>query len=110
MENGKIVLKPDQLQFGPYHDLSKGKYEITIRGIGLIDSEIRVTAGNGEKEIKYNLKKRNDNIIVYDIFLQEDEENVEFLITNGGDSDIVIEDYYYDYISDEVGGVLHFIE
>ena len=110
LENGKIVLKPDQLQFGPYHDLSKGKYEITIRGIGLIDSEIRVTAGNGEKEIKYNLKKRNDNIIVYDIFLQEDEENVEFLITNGGDSDIVIEDYYYDYISDEVGGVLHFIE
>ena len=37
--------------------LSEGKYEITIRGIGLIDSEIRVTAGNGEKEIKYNLKK-----------------------------------------------------
>ena len=47
-----IILNKDEICFGPYIDLPKGKYFVTIYGDNLMDSEISISSQSGRTKVR----------------------------------------------------------
>lgn len=80
------VLEKGNIQFGPYLCLDSGKYEVRLRGDHLSDAAVRCTSRKGKKTIETNLLKHEKTEIVYEIVLEKDESDVEFLLENSNGS------------------------
>ena len=93
-KNGRFEIPQNQTQFGPYIDLEKGIYEVIVNGINLDDASIWVTANGGQLTIPTTMIQHNANYIIYSFELNEDAEDVEFLMCNNK-NDMQINDYYY---------------
>lgn len=93
ISDNNTVLK-DDIQYGPYYELDAGEYQVLIEGQHLAGSKVRATIDNGATEIGiYNLHVE-ENYIQYDIKLDKDCENVEFLLSNSN-HDVKVTKYYY---------------
>ncbi|GFH91372.1 hypothetical protein IMSAGC002_02628 [Lachnospiraceae bacterium] len=99
--NNRMILDANKLQYGPYYYLLEGKYNIKIRGKNLGNAKVWVTSNCGKKEIAVNDLEITDNSISYQIMLGQDEEGIEFLMENQGDSVIEIEEYSYSPVEEE---------
>ena len=65
------------------------------------NAKVWVTSNCGKKEIAVNDLEITDNSISYQIMLGQDEEGIEFLMENQGDSVIEIEEYSYSPVEEE---------
>lgn len=89
-----ISLEADELQHGPYVNLSSGEYRVTILGENLSNIDVRATAGSGTKNIKIKNIQRGDEVLSYDFKLTDFTKDVEFL--SKSDEKIVIKGYCYE--------------
>ncbi len=97
LENGEDVgehreLFAGGLSYGPYLTLWPGKYELTIRGSGLDEAEVRTSYGEERRSIYMEPIEQNGNLLKYEFELKEKRFDTEVLIQNPSDaSDSIIE-------------------
>lgn len=95
-DEGRIFLFPDALQFGPYINLEKGIYDITISGDHFNENcLVRCTSDLGDTEIKVKNLEITERSIRYRIILDQDMTNVEFLLENKTNKKIFINSIHY---------------
>lgn len=75
-----IILKKDSIQYGPYVNLEKGTYEITIMGENLDEANFDVLP-NSTKVIYQNFKSKT-NVVKYTLILNSDTNSLEFRTMN----------------------------
>lgn len=100
-ESGNIQLLNDEIQYGPYITLEKGTYHVHIKGSNL-GEDVSVNVGYEIDEVLdiHNLEVSSDSID-YDIFLDEDKEQVEFRTFNNGENKVEIENVIVEEVSYE---------
>ena len=91
--NEENEIKNGELQYGPYYSLAAGEYKISIYGKNLSNSKVWSTIDCGQQYIQTKNVSYNDNVITYDLYLEKDADNVEFLFENHDRKDAYI-DYY----------------
>lgn len=87
---GMIVLDKDGKQFGPYIDLEKGNYSIKVYGENLDDADIEVTVDSGRKNIELVDIYKEENMVRYQIHLEQNEKDMECLIINVQDEPVKV--------------------
>lgn len=100
-KKGNVVLKEDNIQYGPYVRLPAGLYKISIKGEKMQNAIVECSADSGEKRISIKILKKADDEIVYCIKVKEDVENVEFLTRSNGLGEAIIKSLSYESIYDE---------
>lgn len=90
VENNKIVLDKDGLQYGPYCELEKGDYVVEIYGNYLSNVDVWVTADAGTTLIPIEDIKKENERVQYSVHVDEKYDNVEFLVKNGQDIETAI--------------------
>lgn len=86
----KIILDENGLQYGPYCKLEKGDYEVEVYGDGLSDVEAWVTADVGQTSITIDGIEKEQQKIHYIVHVDDEYNDVEFLIKNSQESDVSI--------------------
>lgn len=89
--DGKAIVQKGQLQYGPYVKLEPGTYYINYYGGNLNLGEYYSTADFGEESLNTELLEQEGNHVTLKLVLEEEKENVEFLLRNDSESDIVID-------------------
>lgn len=89
--DGKAIVQKGQLQYGPYVKLEPGTYYINYYGGNLNLGEYYSTADFGEESLNIELLEQEGNHVTLKLVLEEEKENVEFLLRNDSESDIVID-------------------
>lgn len=91
-EKNAIVLKNGEIQFGPYIELPKGSYLITIEGDNLKQAEMKITSNNGDSDISelIEVQKQEDDCIIYSFNTIDDLSRFEILNINNGLEDLYI--------------------
>lgn len=87
--NGKIGLKQNGIQFGPYLTLTEGTYQMQIAGENLSDLQTVLTVDGGE-EIQLQEVERTDGMISFSFDLTETKTSVEIKNSNSAENDIII--------------------
>lgn len=94
MQDNSLVISSGELQYGPYISLDEGKYELMIVGNQLQFADFNLGYDLGAEAIKYTLEEGNEQIIKITFILEEDVDNMEFILFNDNDMDIRL-DYYF---------------
>ncbi len=91
-KDGMIVLHTKGLMCGPYMTLGKGQYQMQcVIGLnGRKDILLRITSEKGKKELASVRLVEGKNHISFS--LKQLEKDVEFVISNDGTEDVVIEE------------------
>ena len=86
-----VSVHPNGLQYGPYIELPRGMYKVTIYGNHLIDAEIFLSKQSGEVSIPFNILELSESKVMYEFELDEiKNENLEFILKNRSNKDIII--------------------
>ena len=89
-EMGRI-LHPEGRSYGPQISLTPGEYEIIIVGENLDNAEIECVSNTDIKISMENLQV-SDDVITYEIRLEDIAEKMDFIVANLTDEDIHIKD------------------
>lgn len=91
LKNDKIILK-DNVLFGPYISLNKGKYilKLTVENEKLPENKFycNVTSGKGERIL--DIYTLNSGLNLFELNLEQIEKDIEFIIKNETDYSIYI--------------------
>ena len=82
---GRRELYAGGLSYGPYLTLWPGKYELTIRGSGLTNTEVRTTYGEERRSIFAEPVEQSDDLMKYQFELTEKRYDTEVLVKNLSD-------------------------
>ncbi|MEA5093476.1 MAG: hypothetical protein VB128_00830 [Sedimentibacter saalensis] len=93
-QDGEIVIGNGQIQFGPYIDLQKGKYEVTVKGKNLMNAEYAATGKVGTESYAIEMIQFTDETITYQFTLEKATENAEFISKNISNNDVIIDRVY----------------
>lgn len=85
-----MIVEPGTLQFGPYISLAKGEYHVLVSGKNLSLGQYSSTKECGVSMEIHNLEI-SENRVSYDVVLNEDINDIEFLCFNAGVDNIVID-------------------
>lgn len=93
IKDNSYVLNKDQVTFGPYITLSKGKYLVHISGKNLAVADIHVTANSGEKT--FDVKKIMDSPNYQELQLDLDQvyNNIEIVVKNETEQNVCVKNY-----------------
>lgn len=92
LDNGQIVLKQGDIQYGPYVSLNKGRYEVQIRGNNLLEGVFDVFSSQQGNSFEIHDMQKGMTDVHYRIELQEDTHAVEFRCFNHSVQNISIRD------------------
>lgn len=81
-DGGSIKLPKDSLQFGPFVDLSEGKYRITIHGSELSTTYSDIFSG---ENVPFTEISRTDEEVIISVETDKRLERVEIRTSNGSD-------------------------
>lgn len=81
-KNKQLQINEDGVIYGPYANLERGNYRVTILGENLLAAEYRATVQAGKKELNIEKVCQRDDKIEYVISLENEEDDVEFIIDN----------------------------
>ena len=90
-KEGRIIIFDNQLQYGPYISLKAGLWTVKVEGEGLSRAVYYVTANSGKNNIPIETISLDDKYIIYQFVLEEDMDNVEFLVLNKNDMPIYVD-------------------
>lgn len=94
-EKNNLLLLEDEFCFGPYVDLSSGRYFITIYGHNLDRADINITSQNGKNTIdSLQVKSENSDKIRIQFELEDMTENLEIVIRNTGAEPVLVKKYH----------------
>ncbi len=80
--DGKIILPPEALQYGPFVDLMAGRYTVRVSGKNLQGASVIVSTDNGYKRVEFQNLATGENEISYTFDLDAPKDNVEMLVVN----------------------------
>ena len=86
----KLMLNPNDVQFGPYAHLNKGKYTVTILGDNLDNGTFDIYSGKSNKILKLENLKVTPTKVTYDVKLDKNVNDIEFRCHNNSSDAIVI--------------------
>lgn len=90
-ENNKLVLAKGGIIFGPYKQLSKGTYTISIKGDNLDQSTYDAAYNSGNKLVNIEKQTEMKNEISYNFKLEEGIRDIEIRMFNNQEKEIVVE-------------------
>lgn len=82
------------MQFGPFISLESGKYLLQIEERRLSSEDFLITYDGGEKKIEYEIIEQAEDRLVVSFELQQNVEDLEFVISNTSEQDVDIYSYY----------------
>lgn len=86
MSDGKEILFPNAIVYGPYDDIEAGVYEVTYLGEGNLDSLIfDVWSGANNKYYEISIVEQTETTIVYMVSITENVSDIEFRLYNNSD-------------------------
>lgn len=89
-----ITLKEDEICFGPYVDLKKGKYSVIIYGDNLTDAEVSITSQSGKVKIQaLEFVTLQDNKIEVWFETKEYLEDMEVVVNNNQRELVKVSEY-----------------
>lgn len=83
-DEGGILVKPGEIQYGPYINIRKGKYRIQVRGNELENSKISILYEDGQP-IYIDDVDYNNGVLTYFYEFDDDVSQVEFRNENTSD-------------------------
>lgn len=96
VDNNKkcIVIKENELCYGPYLKLPKGAYCLTVNGKNISNADVSITYNSGAETFS-NVTKTivSDETVKYEFLLEKQCDNIEFIIRNNTNSNIDISTY-----------------
>ena len=98
--NGSILLKREEIQFGPYIELDGGKYLVEYTGENLDRLEYRVTANRGTTVIPCQPTMKSSERSVLYLNLPNHFSELEFFSHNISDEEVVIHSVVLKQIQD----------
>lgn len=92
LENEKLIIPPGGIQFGPYHELESGKYQVFVLGENLTDAEVSVYIDNAGNTIYFqtDLLYQESGSLSYEFELAENTPDLEFTLKNTGGNNCVM--------------------
>ena len=93
------ILHANGLSYGPYIKLEAGEYRLYITQDGMLDSELNITADKGEYAVEFEYNSKVDNVLTYNFKLDENMENIEFVIQNSKENNIIVKKMILEKIS-----------
>lgn len=91
LEGNRIVLEPEQIQYGPYISLSAGAYEVEVLGDRLSDAAFSITKNVGAQKLPFEVVEQADDHAILRFDLPVDAGNVEFLTINNGEGTVCVD-------------------
>lgn len=88
----KLILKPKDIQFGPYSSLKKGQYVVTISGKNLDKGCFDICYNKGINVIKIKNANKSSDEITYMINVRKELKDLEFRCKNNSNKDDIIID------------------
>lgn len=88
--DGCIELNKNGTQYGPYVDLKKGVYRITVKGQNLDKGVYECYGENASAKIDLQDVEAEDDRVTYYIVLDRDMQSVECLVHNSSDDTVSI--------------------
>lgn len=88
--NGKLGLKQNGIQFGPYFTLTEGTYRMQITGENLSKLETVLSIDGEETEIPLQKEECTDEMLSFSFGLTEMKTGVEIKNSNSTENDIII--------------------
>lgn len=85
------VLYPGGKSGGPYRQMPKGKYHVTISGQNLNNVNVSCAFSSGKELLPITNLSITNNCIVYNVYLDSRREDVEFCVENQDSKNIIIE-------------------
>lgn len=76
--------------YGPYLHANPGKYQVTIAGSNLTETEVKCYYNGGDNHLEPQNLYVDDTNITYEVELNEYTESLEFALWNIGGGDIVV--------------------
>lgn len=99
IDKNTMIIPPGGIQYGPYTILSEGNYKVLIKGENLKNVDFICTSDKGQSNIKmYNLQK-NKAFVSYEIYLDKNTDDVEFICSNTSKKNIKVEKIEYTKIN-----------
>lgn len=90
-DGDKICLEEGGMQYGPYLELESGTYEVCVTGADLQQTVFEISTGADHERKAVKMIKQTENQAVYEFFLDTFTTETEFIATNMGKDQAVIE-------------------
>lgn len=91
--DNSFVLQKDDLQYGPYLSVREGSYQLIIVGDNLQNANLRIHYDYGAKSVNYDTLKISDQKWIISFDLNENVNNLEFLLSNPNEQSITLQYY-----------------
>ena len=95
-DDGSYTLYNGGIVQGPYSDIQKGEYTITIEGQGLEKADFEIVdAGESDDTvgcIDYKLLSENDESLTYSLKIEKRIDTIDFRLLNNTESSVIIRD------------------
>ena len=79
-----IVMSKDGMVFGPYADIEKGTYRVTINGTNLYNSTVEVKSDDRPDDVKYKILALKETECLIELEIINRVEDIQFVICNEG--------------------------
>lgn len=86
----KLMLNPNDIQFGPHAHLNKGKYTVTILGDNLDNGTFDICSDKANKILELENLNITPTKVTYDVKLDKNVNDIEFRCHNNSNDAIVI--------------------
>ena len=97
----KLILNNNDMQFGPYAKLNKGKYKVTIIGENLSSGTFDVYSNKENKIFEINNVNVTPTKVTYEVQINKNVNDIEFRCYNNSNDDILINSLNATYESDK---------